>query len=109
MAVDGGDRAACHLLRVQAVVFVRADALDQAVACGRIAPVDGHLLAPAGSHWDGTGRRGVKASRHLAADSGLVLLPWTERPRSAPLAAGSSPMFLMWTDCLAGATQGERD
>jgi hypothetical protein len=36
MAVDGGDRAACHLLRVQAVVLVRADALDQAVACGTL-------------------------------------------------------------------------
>jgi hypothetical protein len=35
MAVDSGDRAECHLLRVQAVVFVRANALDQAVACDR--------------------------------------------------------------------------
>ena len=41
MAVDNRDRALCHLLRLQAVVFVRADA-----------PLDGHpLLRNAVSFW----------------------------------------------------------
>src|SRR6476620_11870281 len=46
------------------------------------------------------GGDGVKASRHLAADSGPVLLPWTECPGSAPLADDRGPILLMWTDCL---------